>query len=105
MRYANEATWNEFTLAAGVVAKILAPNPRRWAVGFTLRTGAAIDTRISNNPNPNIYGISVNDQLDDNWYTIFTYGPQIQQEWYAFCGVPLAIGWWEVEMGDIQNEQ
>ena len=103
MRYLNEATFSTATLAAGVVQQILVPNPKRWAVGFTVRTGVAVVTYVSNRPDPNIYGSNVTDRLIDNWWNIFTHGPQIQQEWYAFNAAGLEIGWWEVEMGAMEN--
>jgi hypothetical protein len=59
---------------------------------------------VSNNPDPDRFGSNVTDRLLDNWWNIFTHGPQIQREWYAFNAAGLEIGFWEVEIGELENE-
>ena len=104
MVYLNEFAFDSDTLVAGVIKQIVAPNPKRWAIGFTLGVPASVTTYVSNMERPDLWGSAVTGNVRDSWWTIFEHGSMIQAEWYAFCSAIQVIGWWEITIGAMEND-
>jgi hypothetical protein len=92
MVYSSEFTFDVYTFASTAVELVLAPDPKRWAVGFTLPTTILATPRIAPHNNPTDFGEDVLVGLTRTFFTIFSHGPIVCGEWYGVSGIGQTMG-------------
>lgn len=93
-----QATPTEIALVANTVTLVAPNNPKRWAIGFQDALVGLLQPRVGITNQPNVYGHIVDRTFSNNWFTIFTYGPMVCQEWYAFSSASGNFQMYELEM-------
>jgi len=100
MTFANEWTQQDIALIPGSPTTVANPNPKRWAIGFVIARGVAASIFVTPFNDPATFGNVVTDDVFDNWYTIFQFGPFLQQTWYVSTAGVATVRMIEVEIGE-----
>lgn len=60
-------------------------DPKRVAIGFAGSTTGLSAIKVRPGGDPNVAGFAINQAAADNWFTLFTHGPFVNQEWRAYA--------------------
>lgn len=81
----NNAVITDVTPPANDPTRVIGANPRRWAIGFVIRSTLVSDLLVS--PWPDVVRGSwvSGTAMSPLWFTIFDYGPFVCREWWAIA--------------------
>lgn len=81
----NDAVITHATFPNSEPARVIGANPRRWAIGFVLRSAMVADLLVS--PWPDVRAGSWVSSTSGSplWFTVFEYGPLVNREWWAIA--------------------
>lgn len=92
MVYSSFWTFRVYAFTTAAVEQVMVADPKRWGIGFTLPTTIIANPRIAPHNQPAEFGENVLAGLNGTFFTIFTHGPMVGNEWYGISAIGQTMG-------------
>lgn len=82
-------------IAGGAPTLVVRGDPKRIGIGFTYGSTAAFSFAVGPSSRPDLTGFIQPSQASNLWFNLFTHGPLVCADWYAFSSGMLSVTAWE----------